>query len=93
MFVYSQYSFRFPSAWKLSAVAAALIAVFASLAATAQGTHLWTQSRMEEFEKGSPQGVAVSSDGHLREGPGLTEVLTTPATFVWSVAAGKNGES
>ena len=57
----------------------------------AQGTHLWTQSRIEEFEKGTPQGVAIGSDGHLREGPGLTEILTTPSTFVWSVAADKNG--
>ena len=57
----------------------------------AQGTHLWSQSRLEEFEKGTPQGVALGSDGHLREGPGLTEMLTTPSTFVWSVAADKNG--
>ena len=59
--------------------------------ARAQGTHLWTQSRIEEFEKGTPQGVAISSDGHLREAPGLTEVLTTPSTFVWSVAVDKSG--
>lgn len=57
----------------------------------AQGTHLWTQSQLEEFEKGTPEGVALTSDGHLREGPGLKEVLTTPSTFVWSVAADKNG--
>ena len=57
----------------------------------AQGTHLWTQSQMEEFEKGTPQGVAITSDGHLRQGPGLTELLTTPSTFVWSVAVDKNG--
>ena len=57
----------------------------------AQGTHLWTQSQLEEFEKGTPQGVAITSDGHLREGPGLKEMLTTPSTFVWSVAVDKNG--
>ena len=39
--------------------------------AAAQGTHLWTQSQMEEFEKGTPAGVAIESDGHLRQGPGL----------------------
>ncbi|MDE3187559.1 MAG: hypothetical protein KGM96_08575 [Acidobacteriota bacterium] len=52
---------------------------------------MWTQSRLEEFEKGTPQGVAIGSDGHLRQGPGLNEMLTTPSTFVWSVAADKNG--
>ena len=59
--------------------------------ASAQGTHLWSQSRLEEFEKGTPQGVAIGSNGDLREGPGLTDMLTTPSTFVWSVAVDKNG--
>ncbi|HEY3706132.1 MAG TPA: hypothetical protein VGL22_13805 [Terracidiphilus sp.] len=69
--------------------------VFASAAglapARAQGTHLWTQSRIDEFEKGTPLGVALASDGTLHEAPGLREILTTPSTFAWSVAAGKNG--
>lgn len=59
--------------------------------ASGQTTHLWTQSRLEEFEKGTPQGVALGSDGHLREAPGLKELVTTPSTFVWSVAADKSG--
>ncbi len=58
----------------------------------AQETHLWTQSRLEEFQKGMPQGVAVTSDGHLKEGPGLTEIVTTPSTYAWSAAVGKAGE-
>ena len=78
-------------AFRLSALAAALIAVAASQLAFAQGTHLWTQSRLEEFEKGTPQGVALTSDGHLREGPGLVERATTSSTYVWSVAVDKNG--
>jgi hypothetical protein len=57
----------------------------------AQGTHLWTQSRLEEFEKGTSQGIALESDGHLRGGPGLKDIYTTPSTFVWSVAASKSG--
>ncbi len=71
-------------------VLALAVASLASCAA-AQGTHLWTQSQLEDFEKGTPQGVALTSDGHLLEGPGLKEVLTTPSTFVWSVTADKNG--
>jgi hypothetical protein len=46
---------------------------------------------MEEFEKGTPDGVSIESDGHLRQGPGLTELLTTPSTFVWSLAVDKSG--
>jgi hypothetical protein len=70
-----------PAAW----------AIFAILPLSAQGTHVWTQSRIEEFEKGTPQGVVIGSDGYLHEGPGLSDLLTTPSTFVWSVAVDKNG--
>ena len=73
------------------ALAAAVCAVSVAPLTAAQGTHLWTQSQIDDFEKGTPQGVAISSDGHLLEGPGLKEVLTTPSTFVWSVAVDKNG--
>jgi len=93
MFVFTHSHCRFPAAWRVSALALSFIAAFAAQPSQAQGTHLWTQSRIDEFEKGTPQGVAVASDGHLREGPGLTELLTTPSTYVWSVAAGKNGET
>ncbi len=47
---------------------------------------------MEEFEKGTPDGVAIASDGQLRQGPGLTEQLTTPSTFVWALVADKAGQ-
>lgn len=59
----------------------------ASAPLVAQGTKLWTQSRFEEFEKGTPQGVEITSDGKLRSGPVAGEVVTTPSSFVWSVAA------
>ncbi len=76
---------------RLAAFATALSAVFSALPVCAQGTHLWTQSKLEEFEKGTSQGVAIESDGRLREGPGLKYLYTTPSTFVWSVAANKGG--
>jgi hypothetical protein len=46
---------------------------------------------MEEFEKGTPQGVAITSDGHLLQARGLIEQATTPSTFVWSVVVDKIG--
>jgi hypothetical protein len=82
---------RIGSVLSLSALAAVLVASTATETALAQGTHLWTQSRIDEFEKGTPRGVALTSDGHLREAPALSEIFTTPSTFVWSVAADKNG--
>jgi sugar lactone lactonase YvrE len=89
MFAFGRTKFNLTSLALLGALAAGA----ASLPAPArgQGTHLWTQSQLDEFEKGTPQGVALSSDGHLREAPDLDEVVTTPSTFVWSVAADKNG--
>jgi hypothetical protein len=91
MFVSNVISRRFRCAVSRSALVLALAAVASSQWASAQGTHLWAQSRLEEFEKGTPQGVELTSDGFLREGPGLTEQLTTPSTYVWSVAVDKVG--
>jgi hypothetical protein len=79
---------RFPSLFGLPTLVMAVMAL-AAPPASAQGTHLWTQSRLEEFEKGTPQGVALTSDGHLIKGPSLTEEQTTPSTYVWSVATGQ----
>jgi hypothetical protein len=90
MFLSSLTICRSRSAFRLSALAA-LLTIIASFPASAQGTHLWTQSRLEEFEKGTPQGVPITSDGHLRTGSGLTELLTTPSTYVWSLAVDKSG--
>jgi hypothetical protein len=87
-------SFRFPSlssCASILAAASALLTMGAVPLVSAQGTHLWTQSRFEEFEKGTPEGVAIGSDGRLHQGPALKETLTTPSTFVWSVATDKNG--
>ncbi|HEV2134845.1 MAG TPA: hypothetical protein VGR47_11470 [Terracidiphilus sp.] len=66
-------------------------AAIAATASFAQGTHLWTQSTLDQLEKGTPDGVALTSDGHLRQGPGVTSLVTTPSTFVWSVAVDKKG--
>ena len=77
----------------LNPALAALAVFFAFQPLLAQGTHLWTQSRIDEFERGTPQGVAIGSNGDLREGPGLSDVLTTPSAFVWSVAVDKGGNA
>src|ERR1700749_1390460 len=47
-------------------LACALVLAAAALPspARAQGTHLWSQSTLDEFEKGTPSGVALESDGH-----------------------------
>jgi hypothetical protein len=61
--------------------------------AHAQGTHLWTQSRYEEFEKGRPHGAAIRSDGSILPGPKVASVFTTPSTYVWAVASDPAGNA
>lgn len=58
-----------------------------------QGTRLWSQSKFEELERGKPNGVAITSDGRLISGPSSTLVVTTPSTYVWSIAADKDGNA
>jgi WD40 repeat protein len=84
---------RLPLSLSIAIGCGILAACAGTPAAQAQGTHLWTQSHIEEFEKGTPQAVALASDGTLREAPGLKEILTTPSSFVWSVAVDKSGNS
>ena len=67
--------------------------VFSSGLAQGQGTRLWSQSKFDELERGKPDGVAITSDGHLIAGPSNTLVATTPSTYVWSVAADKAGNA
>ena len=64
-----------------------------SLSAQAQGTQLWQQSSFDSFEKGTPHGVAILSDGRLQSSPVATELLTTPAAAVWSVAVDARGNT
>ncbi|HEX3473232.1 MAG TPA: hypothetical protein VHT28_18775, partial [Silvibacterium sp.] len=66
---------------------------FPSTLALSQGTRLWSQSKFEELEKGKPDGVAITSDGHLIAGPESRAVFTTPSTYVWSVAADREGNA
>ena len=61
--------------------------------AYSQGTRLWSQSKFDELEKGKPNGVAITSDGHLVAGPESRMVFITPSTYVWSVAADRGGNA
>ena len=73
MFAASRFFHRLPPLsppFALPALRCAAAAMATLSPAVAQGTHLWTQSQMEEFEKGTPEGVAIESDGHLRQRPG-----------------------
>lgn len=59
----------------------------------AEGTQLWQQSKFEEFEKGTSNGVAISSDGHLQLAPSLKSIYTSPSTYIWQVVSDVQGNA
>ena len=72
----------------LSAAFALLLAV--SLA-FAEGTKVWTETSYDDFERGTARGVAIRSTGHLELAPAFKAVYTSPSTFIWRIAADKDG--
>lgn len=64
-----------------------------SVTCLAQGTKVWTESHMEEWEKGRPQGIAISSDGSLSAAPASTLTATTPSTYIWAIASDTSGNA
>ncbi len=56
-----------------------------------EGTRTWEQSKFEDLSKGTAKGVAIRSNGGLELAPSFKPVYTTPATYVWSIAADENG--
>jgi sugar lactone lactonase YvrE len=68
---------------KLISALLILVATFAF----AEGTRTWEQSKFDEFEKGTPKGVAIRSDGILELAPAFKSLFTTPSTYIWSIAS------
>lgn len=62
-----------------------------SISAVAQTTRTWEQSSFDDFEKGTPRGVAIRSDGMLELAPAFRAVATTPSTYIWAVAGDAAG--
>jgi WD40 repeat protein len=58
---------------------------------SAEGTRTWEQSKFEELIKGTTKGVAVRSTGGLELAPAFTALFTTPSTYIWSIAADREG--
>src|SRR5437868_14788876 len=62
-----------------------------STLAIAQGTKTWEQSSFDDFEKGTSKGVAIRSNGALELAPAFQQLITTPSTFIWGMAADDAG--
>src|SRR5262245_21330247 len=59
--------------------------------AVAEGTRQWRQTSYEDFERGTARGVAIRSNGQLELAPAFKSIYTSPSTFIWSIAADKDG--
>jgi WD40 repeat protein len=59
----------------------------------AQGTRLWTQSRYDELERGTADGVAIRNDGRLEVAPAKKLVYTTSGSYVWSITSDAAGNA
>jgi WD40 repeat protein len=59
--------------------------------AAAEGTRQWKETGFEEFEHGTSRGVAIRSTGQLELAPVFKAIYTSPSSFIWSIAADKDG--
>lgn len=57
----------------------------------ADGTRTWEQSKFDELVKGTPDGVAIRSNGGLELAPSFKLLYATPSTYIWAVAADEQG--
>jgi hypothetical protein len=73
-------------------VAAAVFIAATSSLLFAEGTRTWEQSKYEEFVKGTPHGVAISSGGYLELAPEFKLLASTPSSAVWATAVGPDGQ-
>ena len=59
--------------------------------ARAVETKTWTQSEASEFEKGTPKGLSISSDGRVTLAPKFKEVYDPALAYIWSLALDSKG--
>ncbi|MEO6119840.1 MAG: hypothetical protein ABIP12_04050 [Terriglobales bacterium] len=70
------------------------IAIFVlafTMLAFAEGTKSWQQSTFDAFSRGTTKGIAIRSDGSLELAPSFQSLHTSPATYIWSIAADAAG--
>jgi len=57
----------------------------------AEGTRTWEQSKFDDLEKGTANGVAIRSTGGLELAPSFKPLYTTPSTYIWAIAHDEAG--
>ena len=70
---------------------AVTLLLLSTCVAFAGDTRTWEQSKFDELIKGTAEGVAISSAGGLELAPGFKARTTTPSTYIWAIAADRDG--
>lgn len=73
------------------AAALAAAALLAALPAAAERMRYWRQTTYEDFEKGTPKGVALRSDGRLVPAPRFQQLADPNLAYLWALAADSRG--
>ncbi|HYK91757.1 MAG TPA: hypothetical protein VE398_23525, partial [Acidobacteriota bacterium] len=60
-------------------------------AALASNTKIWKQDTAEDFEKGTPRDVTITSDGQLQLGPQVKKLYEASDPSFWAVAEDSKG--
>jgi hypothetical protein len=68
-----------------------LFIVALAAAVFAEGTRQWRETGYDDFERGTARGVAIRSTGQIELAPAFKAIYTSPSTFIWSIAADKDG--
>jgi len=69
----------------------ALLCLFAPMLMLADGTRIWEQAKFDDLIKGTTEGAAICSTGGLELAPAFKLISTSPSTYLWSIAADRDG--
>ncbi|HKW24659.1 MAG TPA: hypothetical protein VJN48_02670 [Terriglobales bacterium] len=72
---------------------ALFVIILAASVALAEGTRTWEQSSFDDFEKGTANGVAITSDGALELAPSFRSLYVTPSTYTWAMDTDSEGNA
>lgn len=78
--------------WRTTVVCVLALAVLLPAAARAEHTRYWRQSDFSDFEKGTAQGVAISSDGQLAPAPKFAPFADPSLAYVWALQLDSHGQ-
>src|SRR5690349_19076596 len=79
------------AASKMPKFLALFVIILATTLVLAEGTRTWEQSSFDDFEKGTANGVAITSDGALELAPSFRSLYVTPSTYTWAMDTDSEG--